>query len=49
MDNDQISLKENNTNDASTRVYGTPTIDELRMRISERQLEKKKKRNKKKF
>ena len=49
MDNDQISTKENSANDAPSRVYGTPTIDELRMRILVRQQEKKKKGNRKKL
>jgi len=48
MDNDQISLKECSANDVSSRVYGTPTIDELRMRVFVRQQEKKNKGDKKK-
>lgn len=49
MDNDQLSPKQNSANDASSRVYGTPTIDELRMRVLVRQLEKKKKGKRKKL
>lgn len=43
MDNNHISLKESGANDVSARIYGTPTVEELRMRVLARQLEKKKK------
>lgn len=48
MDNNHISPIESGNKDASSRVYGTPTIEELRMRVLERQLEKKKKGSRKK-
>ena len=48
MDNNNISPIKSGNKDSSTRVYGTPTIEELRMRVMERKLEKKKKGSRKK-
>lgn len=48
MVNDQISPNDNNTNDVSRRVYGTPSIEELQMRVLARELEKRKQEKRKK-
>jgi len=49
MDNDQIFQTENSANDVSSRVYGTPSVEELQMRVLSRQLENKKKEKRKKL
>jgi hypothetical protein len=48
MSNTEITTKNASFNNNSSRVYGTPTIDELQRRVEFRRQEKMKKRNRKK-
>jgi hypothetical protein len=49
MDNDQIFQTENSANDISSHVYGTPSVEELKMRVLARKLENRKKEKRKKL
>lgn len=47
MESNQTYPGDNSTKNVTSRVYGTPTIEELRMRVEVRQQEKRKKGNRK--